>query len=59
MAELLQFTEGATRSLSEFEFLQKLEDKAAKLGMGSFAQVKLAKEKTSNKLYALKIVPSI
>jgi len=44
------------RSLSEFEFLHDPNDKSAKLGTGSFASVKLAKEKKTGKQYAIKIV---
>ncbi len=46
------------RSLSEFEFLHDPNDKSAKLGTGSFACVKLAKEKKTGKQFAIKIVLS-
>ena len=49
--------EKPTRTLSEFEFVQDPKDKSARLGKGSFASVKLAREKKSSTLYALKMVP--
>lgn len=49
-------TEKPTRSLSEFEFLHDPLDKNAKLGVGSFASVKLAREKKTGKLFAIKVV---
>ena len=45
-----------THSLSDFEFLHDPKDKRSKLGLGSFATVKLAREKKSGKLFALKLV---
>ena len=48
--------EKSSRSLTEFEFLHAPHDKSAKLGLGSFATVKLAREKKSGKLFALKMV---
>ena len=48
--------EKQTRSLSDFEFIHDPNDKKAKLGVGSFATVKLAKDKKTNRLHALKIV---
>jgi len=50
--------ERSTRSLSEFDFVHDPNDKNAKLGTGSFACVKLAKEKKTGKQHAIKIVPS-
>ena len=52
----IAFTEKSNRSLSEFEFLHDPNDKHSKLGVGSFSCVKLAREKKSGKLFALKIV---
>lgn len=48
--------EKSTRSLSEFEFIHSPSDKNSKLGIGSFASVKLAKEKKSGKQHAIKII---
>jgi len=45
-----------THSLSEFEFLQDPKDNRSKLGLGSFATVKLAREKKTGTLFALKLV---
>ncbi len=45
-----------THSLSDFEFIHDPKDKQSKLGLGSFATVKLAKEKKTGKLVALKLV---
>jgi len=45
-----------THSLSEFEFLQDPKDNRAKLGLGSFATVKLAREKKTGTLFALKLI---
>jgi len=45
-----------THSINDFEFVHDPKDKRAKLGVGSFATVKLAKEKKSGKLYALKTI---
>jgi len=56
MTSLSLFSEKPARSLSEFEFLQDPKDKNSRLGVGSFATVKLAREKKSGKLLALKIV---
>ena len=44
------------RSIEDFEFIHDPNDKSAKLGVGSFACVKLAREKKSGNLIALKIV---
>lgn len=54
----LQFSlpEKSSRNISEFELVHHPKDKFAKLGEGSFATVKLAKEKATGKLFALKIV---
>ena len=49
--------EKPTRSLAEFEFLQDSKEKTARLGKGSFANVRLAREKKSGKLFAMKMVP--
>jgi len=43
-----------THTLSQFEFLQDPKDKRSKLGLGSFATVKLAREKKTGTLFALK-----
>jgi len=45
-----------THTLSQFEFLQDPKDKRSKLGLGSFATVKLAREKKTGTLFALKQV---
>lgn len=45
-----------THTLSEFEFVHDPKDKRSKLGVGSFATVKLAKEKKTGKSYALKMI---
>jgi serine/threonine protein kinase len=45
-----------THSLSEFEFLQDPKDNRSKLGLGSFATVKLAREKKTGTLFALKLI---
>ena len=44
------------KCISDFEFINDKNDKSVKLGVGSFACVKLAREKKSGKLMALKIV---
>ena len=56
MTTFTLFTEKPTRSLSEFEFLQDPKDKNSRLGVGSFATVKLAREIKTGKLVALKMV---
>ena len=56
MANPLFANEKSSRSLSEFEFLHNPSDKNSKLGVGSFASVKLAKEKKTGKQHAIKIV---
>ena len=56
MTNFSLFSEKSTRSLDEFEFLQDPKDKNSRLGIGSFATVKLAREKRTGKLVALKIV---
>ena len=53
MSASLFHKEKPTRSLSEFEFVQ---DKGSRLGKGSFASVRLVKEKKTGKLFALKMV---
>jgi len=45
-----------THTLSDFEFVHDPKDKRSKLGVGSFATVKLAKEKKTGKSYALKMI---
>ena len=50
--------ERSTRSLSEFDFVHDPNDKNSKLGTGSFASVKLAKEKKTGIKHAIKIVLS-
>ena len=47
------------KCITDFEFIHDPNDKAAKLGVGSFACVKLAREKKSGALIALKIVFTI
>jgi len=54
----LALPDKSTRSLSEFEFLHDPDDAKAKLGKGSFACVKLAREKKTGNLLALKMVIS-
>lgn len=56
MSSLFSIPEKGHRDLSEFEFLHDPKDKSAKLGVGSFATVKLAREKKTGKLFALKTV---
>lgn len=56
MSSHFSLPEKSTRNISEFEFLHDPNDKSAKLGVGSFATVKLAREKKTGKLFALKIV---
>jgi serine/threonine protein kinase len=56
MTSVSLFSEKPPRSLSEFEFLQDPKDKNSRLGVGSFATVKLAREKKTGRLLALKIV---
>ena len=48
--------EKPTRALDEFEFLKDSKEKTGKLGKGSFASVRLATEKKTGKLYAIKMV---
>jgi len=48
--------EKSTRSLSEFDFVHDPSDKNSKLGTGSFASVKLAKEKKTGKQHAIKMI---
>lgn len=48
--------EKSSRSLSELEFLHNPDSKDARLGKGSFAHVKLVKEKITGSLLALKSV---
>jgi serine/threonine protein kinase len=55
----ISFNEKSNRTLSEFDFLQDPNDKNSKLGVGSFSCVKLAREKKTNRLHALKIVKYI
>jgi len=57
MTSFTLFTEKPPRSLSEFEFIQDPNDKNSRLGVGSFATVKLAREKRTGKHMALKMVP--
>ena len=56
MSSTFSISEKPSKSLSEFDFIHDPNDKAAKLGVGSFASVKLAREKKTGKLFALKIV---
>ena len=56
MANPIFTNEKSTRSLIEFEFLHNPNDKNSKLGIGSFASVKLAKERKTGKQCAIKIV---
>jgi len=56
MANSLFTNDKSSRSLSEFEFLHDPSDKNSKLGVGSFASVKLAKEKKTGKQHAIKII---
>lgn len=56
MSSQFSISEKPTHNVSEFEFLHDPLDKNAKLGVGSFASVKLAKEKKTGKLYAIKVV---
>jgi len=56
MANPIFVNEKPSRSVSEFDFLHDPNDKNAKLGVGSFASVKLAKEKKSGKQHAIKII---
>lgn len=56
MANPILPNEKSTRSLSEFEFIHDPSDKNSKLGIGSFASVKLAKEKKTGKQHAIKII---
>jgi len=56
MANPIFTNEKSVRSLTEFEFLHDPSDKNSKLGIGSFASVKLAKEKKTGKQRAVKII---
>ena len=56
MAKQILANEKPVRSLSEFEFIHDPNDKSSKLGVGSFASVKLAKEVKTGKMHAIKIV---
>ncbi len=56
MANVPLFNEKCKYILSDFEFLQDPADRNCKLGSGSFASVKLAKERKTGNLYALKVV---
>jgi len=56
MSEILDFSQKANYQLSDFEFVQSLHGKGSKLGIGSFAEVKLAREKKTQQVFALKIV---
>ena len=59
MVNFVLFNEKCKYTLSDFEFLHDPADKNCKLGAGSFAHVKLAKEKKTGKLFALKIVNTL
>lgn len=59
MASPILVNERSVRKLSEFEFVHNPKDEKSKLGVGSFASVKLAKEKRSGKMQAIKIVTHI
>ncbi len=56
MAMVPLFKEQCKYILQEFEFIHDPADKSRKLGAGSFASVKLAKEKKTGQYYAMKIV---
>ncbi len=56
MSSQFILSEKSKRSVSEFEFIHDPKDKSAKLGTGSFATVKLARERKTGQLFALKIV---
>ena len=56
MANPLFTNEKSSRSLTEFEFVHNPTDKNSKLGVGSFASVKLAKDRKTGKQHAIKIV---
>ena len=56
MSSRFNISEKPSYSLSDFEFIHNPNDKSAKLGVGSFASVKLAREKKSGKLFAIKVV---
>jgi len=56
MANPIFPNEKPVRSLSEFDFLHNPSDKNSKLGVGSFASVKLAKDKKTGKQHAIKMI---
>jgi len=56
MANPIFVNERPIRSISEFEFVHDPNDKNSKLGVGSFASVKLAKDKKTGKSHAVKII---
>ena len=56
MANPIFVNEKPSRAVTEFDFLHDPNDKNSKLGVGSFASVKLAKEKKSGKSHAIKII---
>jgi len=58
MANPIFVNEKPLRSISEFDFVHDPNDKSSKLGVGSFASVKLAKDKKTGKSHAIKIVSS-
>ena len=58
MSSSFSHSEKPSYSLSDFEFVHDPKNKKAKLGSGSFAAVKLACEKKTGKLYAIKMVSS-
>ena len=56
MSSHFSLPEKSSRNIAEFEFIDDPAKKTSKLGVGSFATVKLAREKKTGRLFALKIV---